>query len=214
MLSCQVNESYVEASKNLDRSLDFRCPVCGKEVILKAGSVYASHFSHKADLGCKHGAGETLWHRKGKIWAASYSRKNGCTANFETPLGDRRTDVHITTKTGKTIAIEFQKKDEGKIIYKRTSDLLKFVDEVIWVLPWKVSFIDNSYRATATYGINALYSKRHPVNAKIRFYDDKNDRFLSCKKYDWMLYVEATDFGGGYEKKAKRWCELVITKEF
>jgi len=213
MLSCLVNNSYTEASRNLKRNSDFRCPVCTRLVILKAGSKNIPHFSHKSESSCGHGAGETLWHRKGKYWIANYCRTRGHVATFEVPLGKRRTDVHVTTEKGKTIAVEFQKKDEGSNIYKRTNDLLKFVNEVVWVLPWKVTSTDNGYRATATYSINALYSDKNPVKAKIRFYDDKLDTLFSCRKRDWTTYIEPTNFGGGYEKKSKRWCELVILKK-
>jgi hypothetical protein len=60
MLSCLVDNSYKEASKHLRRDLDFRCPLFGQAVILKAGSKNIAHFLHKPDLGCKHGAGESL----------------------------------------------------------------------------------------------------------------------------------------------------------
>ncbi|GEM_PF-1653486 len=213
VLSCLVDNLYTEACKGLNKNLDFRCPQCSQPVILKAGPKNIAHFSHKSDLGCNHGVGETPWHRKGKSWMANYCRAKGHVVKFEAPLGNRRTDVLITTQTGKMIAVEFQRKDEGVSLYKRTNDLLDYVNDVVWVLPWKVKLIDHRYRSTATYGINALYSKKNPVKAEIRFYDDKKDVLFSCSKHDWTSYVEQTDFGGGYDKKSRRWCKLVILKE-
>lgn len=214
MLSCLVDNLYTEANKSLNRNLDFRCPECNQPVILKAGSKNIAHFSHESDLGCKHGAGETLWHRKGKYWIANYFRDKGHLVRFEVSLGNRRTDVLVTTQSGRKIAVEFQRKDEGALLYKRTNDLLSHASDVVWVLPWKVKLIDAKNRANATYGINALYSKKNSIKAKIRFYDDKNDVLLECDKHDWTSYVEETDFGGGYDKKSRRWCKLIIRKEY
>lgn len=214
MISCLVDNLYTEAYKDLNRSLDFRCPQCNQPVILKAGSRNIAHFSHKSDLGCKHGEGETLWHRKGKYWIANYFREKGHLVKFEVSLGNRRTDVLVTTQSKRMIAVEFQRKDEGSLLYKRTNELLSYVNDVVWVLPWKVKLVDAKYRATSTYAINALYSKKNPVKAKIRFYDDKNDVLLECGKHDWTTFIEETDFGGGFDKKSRRWCKLVILKEF
>jgi hypothetical protein len=75
--------------------------------------------------------------------------------------------------------------------------------------------VNSRYRATATYGINALFSTKGPIQrAKVMFYDDKDDVLLKCKKKSWLIYIEATDFGGGYDKTSKRWCELIIEKKF
>jgi len=220
MLSCLAENIYAEAKKGLDRSLDFRCPVCLESLILRAGSRNLAHFSHKPGANCAHGIGETPWHRKGKHLVACVARRNGCTARFEAPVGDRRTDVLVSTQKQK-IAIEFQKKDQGADLYKRTKDLLLHVDKVIWVFPWKVKPVDQfnsgrlSYRAIATYGVNALYSdKKKPAGAEIRFYDDKNDALYVCKKFPWYLWVEETEFGGGFHRASKRWCELFIVKTF
>jgi len=214
MLSCLVDGQYKEACKSLDRSLDFQCPECNRTVILKAGSKNIAHFSHKSDSHCKHGLGETLWHRKGKHWVANFYRNRGYDVKFEQAFGNRRTDVLVTTQEGRKTAVEFQNKDEGATLYTRTNDLLAHVDNVVWVFPWKVTRIDERYRATATYGINALYSEKNQVKAKIMFYDNNNDVLFLCKKRPWKLYVEETDFGGGYDKNSRRWCELIISKEF
>ena len=217
MLSCVLNGRYKEASKTLDRKLEFLCPQCNCSVILKAGAKNIAHFSHKVSSGCKHGKGETLWHRKGKYWVAKFYRdKNrGYEVKFEVKLGNRRTDVLLIKPEGKKIAIEFQRKDEGMSLYKRTYDLLSYVDEVVWIFPWNIKRVDQKNRTTATFGINALYSKnKKPKNTKIMFYDSISDKLFLCHKYSWTTYIEETDFGGGYDKKSKRWCELVVYKEF
>lgn len=214
MLSCLLDGQYTEASKSLNRKLSFICRQCNEIVILKAGSKNIAHFSHKSDSECNHGAGETPWHRNGKRWVANFYRSRGYDVKFEEDLGNRRTDVLVTTKEGKKTAIEFQNKDQGAILYKRTNDLLAHVDDVVWVFPWKVARVEQRYRATATYGINALYSKNNQVKAKIMFYDSTNDELLSCEKRPWEVYVEQTDFGGGYNKNSRRWCELIILKKF
>ncbi len=99
-------------------------------------------------------------------------------------------------------------------MYKRTNDLLRYTDDVILVYPWKATWIDQKYRATATYGINVLFSDSKKVKAKIMFYDSKDDKLIRCRKAPWIKYIEQTDFGGGYEKTLRRWCELIIEKEF
>jgi competence protein CoiA len=214
VLSCLLNSQYIEASKNLNRELDFKCPQCHSGVILKAGSKNIAHFSHAVNSLCKHGIGETKWHRMGKQWVASFFRKRGDEVRFEMELGNRRTDVLVTKRGGKKVAVEFQRKDEGVALYKRTNDLLRYVDEVIWVFPWNVKRVDWKYRATATYGLNALYTDKERLRAKIMFYDSSDDVLFLCDKRPWYKYVEQTDFGGGFDKKLSRWCELIILKEF
>jgi len=214
MLSCLLNGYYKEAYKNLDRKLNFECPQCHEAVILKAGGKIIAHFAHTANSKCKHGSGETLWHRKGKLWVANYYRDIGCDVQFEVALGHRRTDVLVSTQEGIKKAVEFQRKDEGVELYKRTNDLLRYVNEVIWVYPWNVKRIDQKYRATATYGINALYSKSNKVKAKIMFYDSVEDELIRCEKSSWTRYIEPTDYGGGYDKKLSRWCELKRLKTY
>jgi len=92
---------------------------------------------------------------------------------FEVALGNSHTDVLVITPEGKKKAVEFQRKDEGSVLYKRINDLLRYTDDVIWVYPWNVKRIDQKYRATATYGINALFSDSKKVKAKIMFYNNK-----------------------------------------
>lgn len=216
MLSCLLNGYYQEASRELDRTLDFLCPECHREVILKAkkGGQIIPHFAHTADSDCNHGVGETEWHRKGKLWIANYFREKGYQVQFEVALGKRRTDVLVMTPDGEKKAVEFQRKDEGVVLYKRTNDLLRYIDDVIWIYPWNVKRIDKKYRATATYGINALFSDNKKVKAKIMFFDSDNNILIRCRKVPWTRYVEQTDFGGGYDKKLSRWCELIIEKEY
>lgn len=89
-----------------------------------------------------------------------------------------------------------------------------YVNEVVWILPWKAKEIKGCYRTTATYGINALYSDKYPIKAKVMFYDEKNDLLFKCEKLSWKIHIEQTDFGGGYDKNSRRWCELKILKTF
>lgn len=214
MLSCIVDGIYTEASASLDRNLDFKCPECDRPLVLKAGARNIPHFSHRSIDTCHHGEGETLWHRKGKRRMADLARELGFDVLLEHKIGARRTDVFLT-KGSKTIAVEFQQKDEGMGIYSRTRDLAKNAGMVMWVLPWQVKEVHGRYRATATYAINALYSdSKAPNNSEVRFYDEIEDRLHACEKRPWHLYVEETDFGGGYYKTSKRWCELVILKSY
>lgn len=214
MLSCIVDGIYVEATKNTSRSLLYCCPECSARLVLRAGSKNIPHFAHKDHSHCRHGQGETLWHRKGKTCIAEIAKAQGSQiVRFEKKIGDRRTDVFVQIKN-KKIAFELQKKDEGDSLYKRTKDLCNYVDLVVWILPWRGTNEQWGTRTTATYAINALYSdKKKPKNAEIRFYDEKKDRILNCIKRPYYLFKEEYEEFGGYEYISRRWCCLEIKKE-
>jgi competence CoiA-like predicted nuclease len=211
MISCTANNDYIEADKSLDRLLPFQCPECMGPLTLKAGDVKIAHFAHKTDTGCRHGVGETEWHRTAKVWTAKFLRQKGWSVNLEHKLSNRRTDLYATAPKGFRACFEFQRKDEGSEIYNRTRDLAAHCDEVVWVLPFDCEYISKSWRITQTYAINALFSKeKRPHKSAVLFFRDWSPNLYECEKHDWVLDVQEYNGDGGYSKVAKRWCQLEI----
>ena len=215
MIVSHLDDVRVEASRSLDRKLDYRCPVCDEEVTLKAGPKKVAHFSHKAKSNCTHGVGETIWHLNAKSNIAKYLRNEGYDVELEKPLGNRRADLFAFHPDKGSLVYEMQRKCIGREIYSRTSDLLRYCDKVAWVLPWDVTLVDGGNRAVATYMLNALFSNnKAPRKSSVRFYDHKANIVYRCAKAPWMLckeesYNEYTgESYGGYEYTSKRWCEL------
>ena len=64
------------------RGGEFRCPSCGKELILKKGQVVIHHFAHKPPIVCDWARGETLAHLEAKrivheALTARFAREDG-----------------------------------------------------------------------------------------------------------------------------------------
>lgn len=216
MLMAKLEGEDIIAERFLSKKLDFRCPECEQEVRLKVGKIKIPHFAHKVDSGCSHGVGETNWHLVAKLSMFEYAINIGAKAALEKKIGNRRADLLV--KLGrKVFAYEFQRKPITKEIYKRTADLLRHVDHVVWVYPIDMVKADlgkSTYRVNATYDVNALYSDKFPIrNATCGFFDENHRVIIYGKKRKHQLYVEEFQDYGGYYKTSKRWCEIVATHE-
>jgi competence CoiA-like predicted nuclease len=212
MISCMKNQRYTEAHRALDRKQDYRCPECNERVILKAGAKITPHFAHKVGGKCNHGLGETEWHRKGKMIVASILREKGYDVFFEHKLGERRTDLFSRSPNGTRLCFEFQRKDEGSLIYNRTRDLAEHCDTVTWVLPFGCEKIDGDYRRTASYAVNSLFSEKRPKKSRVLFFDLRKNAILVCAKKPWYMWINPSEYGGGYWRTSRRWCEIIVKK--
>lgn len=209
----------VQAKHDTERSTDYICPVCTAPVVLKKGEIKMPHFAHKTKTECENN-GETSWHLSGKHTVGQMLEATGWDVDFEVPLGNRRADLYAT-KNGRVRIIEFQRKVQNSELYKRTRDLQRY-GEVIWVYPLEGEEVGGDpccIKMTATYDINALYSTKHPIGAKVMFFDDEYGDLCEGEKHPHKLYVKHSEFYneygehqefGGYYKTSKRWCEIHI----
>jgi hypothetical protein len=221
MISCIANNEYIEASKSLDRAIPFQCPECEGSLILKAGNLITAHFAHKVDAGCKHGSGETDWHRLAKVWTARFLRNRGWKVWLEHRLQSddgsihRRADLFAINEYGYKTCFEFQQKDQGDEIYKRTHDLAQFCDEVVWVFPFGGSKFEYLYskmwKAVRTYAIHLFWNpETRPKKADIMFFRDWSPNLLKCNFYDWV--VDDTDkvWNKGTDNEFPKYCQIEI----
>ena len=111
MLVALAEGTRVTASA-AQRGGEFRCPYCGKELILKKGQVVIHHFAHKPPIVCDWARGETLAHLEAKRAVHAALTARGVRAELEysveTLPGDRRADVMAWSPGGRMIAIELQ----------------------------------------------------------------------------------------------------------
>lgn len=90
------------------------CPLCGASVVLRAGTVLAPHFAHRAGVACSHphAEPETEEHRAGKSLLADWLavRLPEATVTLEAVLPDtgQRADVLAILPQGQRIALEYQ----------------------------------------------------------------------------------------------------------
>jgi hypothetical protein len=108
MLVAVVSGGRVIAERGLDRRLDFRCPACGRRVILKAGSVVIAHFAHETRANCI-AEGESRRH----LAAKKLLRDQLASLDFDvTPevmlSAVRRADLLVADEDGKRFTIEIQ----------------------------------------------------------------------------------------------------------
>jgi hypothetical protein len=221
MISCKAGTQYVEASAELDRSAPYHCPECEQPVILKAGEIKIAHFAHKVDAGCSNGSGETEWHLMAKSWTAKFLRRGGWSVQIEHRLEDqtgsikRRADVFAVNREGFKTVIEFQKADEGGAIIERTSDLARFCDEIVWVLPFNADRIDGMYRRTMTTAIKIFTDADiKPAKSELMFFPNPMQGvggLYVCRVHPWYLDERDPSWRGGHKKESARWCQLEIT---
>jgi Competence protein CoiA-like family len=98
----------VAATRTLDRSAGFRCPVCSEQVILKAGAKVIAHFAHRARGGCI-AAGESLRHLVAKKLLADRLSELGLQVKLETILSaSRRADLLVRDDSEVQFTVEVQ----------------------------------------------------------------------------------------------------------
>jgi competence CoiA-like predicted nuclease len=111
MLIALLNNTRVTAA-DAQRGPDYRCPSCGKDIVLKKGRVVVHHFAHKPPILCDCARGETLAHLEAKhlVYAALTARGVRAELEYsvETLPGDRRADVMAWSPKGRMIAFELQ----------------------------------------------------------------------------------------------------------
>lgn len=134
------------------RGVDYFCPECNEQVILKRGAVKIAHFAHRHDSTCSYTAEETELHRRAKLeiyrhlqWLRLFGFVSG--VQLEWKVGNRRVDVVFDTRKHEQVAIEIQAASIGlDDLLNRTLDISAAGAAVMWVIP--VSRLDSRYEVS------------------------------------------------------------------
>jgi competence protein CoiA len=184
-------------------SKPFACPCCKNEVILKQGAIKIAHFAHKPPVLCEYGQGESELHRqcKNEIYQ-SLLGLDGLHCELEKFMGTVRPDIYVKTHTGEEFAIEVQISTltMDKIIY-RTKQYNRLGVHVLW-LP---VFDELEPYPNLRHSPSAWERWLHSLYFGRVYYWLKGLKIQPVHFNDYYLYVEATDWGGGYYKKSKRY---------
>ncbi|WP_328848547.1 competence protein CoiA family protein [Micromonospora zamorensis] len=109
MFVARAGDFLVEAERDLDRTADYRCPVCGRPAVLKPSRVKVAHFAHAAGADCPASGHEGPDHLAAKRILSQRFRDLGYTVRAEETFGwERRVDLAVAMPDGCCIAVELQ----------------------------------------------------------------------------------------------------------
>ena len=179
----------------------FKCPKCGEETILKKGLIKTDHFAHKPPVTCQYGLGESEAHRKCKqdIFDHLVKHEDVLECEMEKDFDTVVSDIYYRTKNLR-IAIEVQVSSltMEKIIY-RTQKYERLGIYVLWLPLFNKNLNKSRYSPKQwEKWIHATYYGRV-------YYWLNGLSILPVHFEDYLLYVELTEYGGGYDRKSKRY---------
>jgi len=222
MLVAHLQQQRVEASRDLVRGADYRCPGCGVGVVLKKGEIKIAHFAHRvADGDCTFSQGETVGHMEAKRLFGEALRRRGLKAEYEYIIGDQRADVAGWAPDGKLFAVEVQHTSlpEAELARRIAGYVEKGVPQ-LWV-----PFIRKEYAgqqvaertrlpsAISRYSIRPF--ERYLATAyggQMWFYDEVAKKLLMGRFGDYWLVHDGGDFGAYYTYSSSRWRKLELSR--
>ncbi|KRL03007.1 competence protein CoiA [Liquorilactobacillus capillatus] len=109
MLIAQINGRSI-AAVDAKKGVQYKCPGCQGELILKKGEFKISHFAHKNSMCQIFSEGETPEHLLGKKSILAAYQKAGYFGKLEEYIKSlqQRPDVLVRLRNEKAIALEFQ----------------------------------------------------------------------------------------------------------
>jgi competence protein CoiA len=116
----------------------FSCPECGGPVVLRAGSVRVSHFTHRSPTICDFARGESEAHRRCKleIYEALLREPGVTDVAMERSLQTARPDISARIN-GVPVAIEVQISALSiETIIRRTEEYARKGIYVLWLPQW------------------------------------------------------------------------------
>ena len=182
----------------------YACPECGKDVVLKRGTIKTAHFAHKPPVTCEYGAGESEEHRQCKM--EIYELLAACPhliCEMEKKVGNVRPDIFFESKnTGKQYAIEIQLSNLSlERIIARTEEYNRLGIYVLWMPQYSKNLLSKCYSPRIwEKWLHTLYYGRV-------YYWEPNAEIKAFRLDPYLKWVEMTDFGGGYFKTSKRYRE-------
>lgn len=100
MLVAQLDTRRIEA-REAARGPDYRCPECGRMVILKKGRIVTHHFAHKPPVDCAWGRGESHAHREAKTLFRDEFARRGYRTEVEHEIASCPTTAAPTWWSGR-----------------------------------------------------------------------------------------------------------------
>lgn len=221
-----------QKSKRIDicealRGEEYSCPACGQKVIPHKGQIVVHHFKHKTKSSCCHGAGETRVHLEAKNYFEAFYRKEGFKAYKELFVrckqiyGNRFADILISMNNNQYVAIELQRSDLTLDNFERRTLAYSSANvHVLW-LPFlnKDKLYECGFRPSGYTGTKGRTSvERYSIRPwekwlyerldSVWYYDPEDNHLWQGIYSPTQLYVEATDFGGGYFYSSKRYGDI------
>jgi len=130
-----MKKEKIDLLKN--KKVPFYCPVCNKQVIIKAGTKMIAHFAHQSISDCPSSeGGEGMYHEQGKLLLYEWLKKHTMDVKLEAyiPVIQQRPDILIELNQ-KKIAIEFQcTRISSNVIRERTEGYKSIGITPIWIL--------------------------------------------------------------------------------
>lgn len=170
-------------------------------MVLKKGNIKVHHFAHKATNMCPVSAGETLQHlmTKQSIYDSLVLDAHVTELELEKDLGFARPDVFAKIDSY-PVAVEVQRSIlSAHDIAQRTANYHRMGIAVLWVaLPTKELYSDR-------YSPKAWEKWLHAACFGRVYYWIDGQELLPVHYDSYDLWVEETDFGGGYYRASKRW---------
>lgn len=216
------------------KGLQYSCPNCKTEVILKQGRIVIHHFAHKPPTDCSWATGETREHLLAKTVIRDAFRARNYQAEYEVEVlsgaGDRRADVLLTNSNGSRVAIEVQ---HTPILFdaieRRTNGYAAAKVPVIWlgILSTKMKEAatpSNSGLLIEQYVIRPWEKWAHAYYFKELWYIDPQERSLWKGHFsDYHIDVPSSSWyneygeeqsAGGFSRISKKWKMLALAGPF
>lgn len=176
----------VIASHCEKKGLDYRCPECGKTVLLKRGRVKIPHFAHAEKLDCTYHENEGPEHLETKMWLYNYFSSNGVYSELECRRWSGiRPDIAAYIN-GNWIGVEVQKSDISiPEIERRNKTYAKNGVDVVWLMP------------------KSFYTKT--TNDEFRM---KEQELYFRRMYDWTIFAfDGNEIHAIQVDQVQRWIE-------
>ena len=180
----------------------FSCPMCKEDVIVKKGRVKVDHFAHMPASDCSYGSGESEEHRQAKkeIYQALKNHPQVSKLKLERSLGDVRPDISFYL-CSTPIAIEVQVSTLPlDTIDRRTASYTSKGIYLLWVSPY-----DRAMKYIQKYSPRLWEKYIHTMYFGKVYYWSEGQTLQPVRFDPYRLYVEETEYGGGYYRNSKRY---------
>lgn len=178
----------------------FICSGCGAEVFVKKGKIKTHHFAHRPPATCDLATGETCRHLmvKSAIYGKLLRTPGVTQLELEHRVGNSIADVFAVINDV-PVAIEVQRSNLSvSMIQERTSRYAAMGVAAIWVCVQPPPRGKRCSPSAWQKWLHAAYMGRV-------YYWKHADTLVPVHYSSHYLWVEETDWGGGYSKRSKRY---------
>lgn len=182
----------------------FHCPECLTPVIIKKGLIKIHHFVHKVNTGCNYGTPESELHMSCKLSIYEQIKNIDGYENVEVEkiIGDFIADIYAEYR-GVKVAFEIQVSNMNlKTLLNKLNGYSQKNIYGFWVVP-NYEILQGERHSPKIWEKLLYKFYKNQI-----FYMLKNGKIISSMFKPHMLWKEATDWGGGYYYKSKRYVEI------